>query len=484
MVRHPKGARPVFGASLQRRLLIGLLLPLICLAVVLGLGGAWFIHRVVEHANDRVLSGSTQAIAETLALDAGQISVDLPPAALGMLENADRDNVFYSVWHDRQLVTGYAELPPDPQSAVAGGEVSFRYGVVRGAPVRIAEIARLVPRLATPVYVQVAETLNTRQAQQQNMLAALAGVEVTLAAWVTLLAWLSLAWALDPLAALKREVEARAGAGAADFRPLPLARAPREVASFVSAFNALLAQLEASVETMRRFTADASHQMRTPLAVMRTRLDSLTRHRPDAPEGRAALADIEDAARGLGRILTQLIALARAEDLGEGPREAVAFDLAEVAAEVARERAPDAIRSGLDLAFERSQAPVPLSGEPFLVREILANLIDNAIRYNRPGGTVTVRVVDGQGEARLEIEDDGPGIAEAERERVFERFYRLARDQERDGSGLGLPIVRALAQRLGAEAALDSGAGGAGLKAVIRFPTARAQAPETAGADV
>ena len=472
MVRHPKGARPAFGPSLQRRLLIGLLLPLICLAVVLGLGGAWFIHRVVEHANDRVLSGSTQAIAETLALEDGQISLDLPPAALGMLENADRDNVFYSVWHDRQLVTGYAELPPDPPSAVTGGEVGFRYGVVRGAPVRIAQIARLVPRLASPVYVQVAETLNTRRAQQQNMQAALAGVEVTLVAWVTLLAWLSLAWALDPLAALKREVEARAGAGAADFRPLPLARAPREVASFVSAFNALLAQLEDSVETMRRFTADASHQMRTPLTVMRTRLDSLTRHRPDSPEGRAALADVEGAARGLGRILTQLIALARAEDLGEGPREAVAFDLAEIAAEVARERAPDAVRRGLDLAFERPQAGVPLSGEPFLAREILANLIDNAIRYNRPGGAVTVRVVAAPGETRLEVEDDGPGIAEAERERVFERFYRLGRDQARDGSGLGLPIVRALAQRMGAQAALDSGAGGAGLKAVIRFPAA------------
>jgi len=473
-------ARPAFAPSLRRRLLLVLLIPLVCLAMLLGAGGAWFIHQVVEHANDRVLSGSTQAIAETLALEDGELTVDLPPAALGMLENADRDNVFYSVWHDRQLVTGYAELPPGAPSPVEDASgVSFRYGVVRGDPVRIAQVARQVPRLATPVYVQVAETLRTREAQQQNMLAALGGVEVALVAWVALLVWLALSWGLDPLAELKREVEARVGAAAADFRPLPVSKAPREVAPFVSAFNVLLAQLEGSVETTRRFTADASHQMRTPLAVLRAHLDSLTRHSSESLEGRAALADIEGAVRTLGRLLTQLIALARAEDQGQDVRGGVAFDLVETVAEVARERAPDALKAGLELAFERPDAAVPLNGEPILVHEMVANLLDNAIRYNRPGGAVTIRVVQGAEGARLEVEDDGPGIPQPERERVFERFYRMTRDARRDGSGLGLPIVRALAQRLGAEVRLDVGRNGSGLKATIQFPvTAEAQPVE------
>lgn len=461
------------GPSLRRRLLVMLLAPLVALAVMLGAGGAWFIHRVVEHANDRVLSGSTQAIAETLALEDGELTVDLPPAALGMLENADRDNVFYSVWHDGSLVTGYAELPPGPASEGAGGSVGYRYGVVRGERVRIAQTQRLVPRIATPVYVQVAETLATRRAQQQNMLAGLAGIEVALVAWVVLLIWLALSWALSPLAELTHEIEARAGAGAADFRPLPLDRTPEEVAPVVTAFNALLARLEDAVGTIRRFTADASHQMRTPLAVLRTHLDSLTRHRSDTPEGRAALTDIEGAVRTLGQLLTQLIALARAEERGGEARAGEMFDLAAIAAEAARERAPDCLRAGVELAFEGPDRPAWLPGEPLLAHEMAANLLDNAIRYNRAGGAVTVRVMAGEDGTRLEVEDDGPGIPEAERDRVFERFYRLSRDARRVGSGLGLPIVRALAQRLGAEVRLEGGAGGRGLRAVIRFPSGR-----------
>jgi len=455
--------------SLRRRLLIVLLLPLVALALVLGVGGAWFIHRVVEHANDRVLSGSTQAIAETLALEDGQLTLDLPPSALGMLENADRDNVFYSVWNNGRLVTGYRELSPDPTAPEDTSGLSFRYGSVRGEPVRIAQTARLVPRLAAPVYVQVAETLNTRRALQTNMLIGLAGVEVALVAWVALLVWLALSWGLSPLSDLTREVQARAGAPSAAFQPLPLAHAPSEVAPFVGAFNTLLAQLEVATEMMRRFTADASHQMRTPLAVLRTHLNNLTHHSLDSDTGRAALADIMGAVRTLDRLLTQLIALARAEDQAPDPRAGLGFDLVEAAAEASRARVPDCLKAGLELAFESSEESLGVAGEPILVQEILANLLDNAIRYHRPGGQITVRVAAEPEAARLEVEDDGPGIPEDERERVFERFYRLRRDTKRDGSGLGLPIVRALAVRMGAALELETGSGGRGLKAVLRF---------------
>jgi two-component system sensor histidine kinase TctE len=221
---------------------------------------------------------------------------------------------------------------------------------------------------------------------------------------------------------------------------------------------------------MRRFTADASHQLRTPLAVLRMHLDLMRRRGALDAEDRSALADIEGAARRLERLLAQLIALARADDLAEaGAGRRSLADLAAVVAEIVAERVPGALATGIHLQFERPPRPVPIPGDAFLIGELAANLLDNAIRYNRARGTVLVRIVAGQGSARLEIEDDGPGIPPSERSRVFERFYRVGRKGAPEGSGLGLAIVRALADRLGARVELCDPAKGTGLLVLAHF---------------
>jgi two-component system sensor histidine kinase TctE len=244
---------------------------------------------------------------------------------------------------------------------------------------------------------------------------------------------------------------------------------PREALAPAVALNALLERLEQSIGAVRRFTADASHQMRTPLTVLRTHLGILQRRGIDTPEGRAALDDIEAATKRLERLLAQLIALARADEGGSAEDETEYVDLARVAAAVVAERVPQALAAGTDIQFEGPEVPVPIAANEVLTGEIVVNLLDNAIRYNRPGAPVVVRVAAADIGGRLEVEDEGPGIPASDRARVFERFYRIPRKGGPEGSGLGLAIVRALADRLGADVRLDDRKGGTGLLAIVHF---------------
>jgi two-component system sensor histidine kinase TctE len=210
--------------------------------------------------------------------------------------------------------------------------------------------------------------------------------------------------------------------------------------------------------------------MRTPLAVLRMHLDLMRRRGALGGEDRAALDDIEGAARRLERLLAQLIALARADDLaGSGAGRGSIADLAAIVAEVVAERVPGALAVGIHVQLERPHVPVLVPGDAFLIGELAANLLDNAIRYNPAGGTVLVRIVADDEGSRLEIEDEGPGIPPSERARVFERFYRINRRGGPEGSGLGLAIVRALADRLGARVALCDPAKGSGLLVLVQF---------------
>jgi two-component system sensor histidine kinase TctE len=170
----------------------------------------------------------------------------------------------------------------------------------------------------------------------------------------------------------------------------------------------------------------------------------------------------------LQHLLVQLISLARAEQQVGGHENEGTFDLVETSSSIARDRAADAIKAGIEISFECLKARDEVFGHAFLARELIANLIDNAIRYG--GSHTVIRICAKPG--TMEIEDDGRGIPVAERERVFERFYRLPRNTDQQGSGLGLSIVQALARRMGANVALESGHGGRGLKVVVHFKPA------------
>jgi two-component system sensor histidine kinase TctE len=454
--------------SLKRRLLLTLFLPLCVILFVLGASGAWLISLMVQGASDRVLSGSLQAISETLSMQEGNLTLDLPPSALGMLENSDRDNVYYSIRYRGNLITGYSELPAG-NSELPLEVVRFSDSTFHGIPIRVVTEAKLVPQLRSPVIVQVAETTKHRSSLANRMQTSLIAGELFLLGVIASLMFLAVTWGLRPLAILSKDVEARSNDEELDLAPLPMSSVPLEAAPLVSAFNHLLGHVEMSFQTLRRFSSDASHQLRAPLAVVRTHVELLGRQLEGTAEVRGTITDIHNGVKALQHLIVQLISLAKAERPNEEKDESVDFDLVECAAAAGRTYATLALARKMELSFEASSDSVMVLGNPFFAGEMIANLLDNAIRYGNPGGLIVARVAP----AVLEIEDDGPGIAEEDRERVFQRFFRLPQNADRSGSGLGLPIVQALGRRMGATIRLETPASGKGLRVVVRFRVAK-----------
>ena len=459
--------------SLRRTLLTNLVAPAIVLAVVLGIGGMVLIQRVVETTHDRLLDGSVLAIAERVGVEDGELTVDLPQVALGMLESQSHDNIYYSVTYQGELITGYKDLPLSGFDQLKAGETGHRDGAYRGKPVRIGAQARQVYGRPGLVLVAVAETVQARRAVEREMLTGLAVLEAGLIGLVACLGWYAVDRGLRPLGELKQEIDARGIQGGPNLSPLDLSRVPQEALAPALAVNSLLQRLDLAIELVRRFTADASHQMRTPLAILRTHLDLVRRLGSETPAGQSALNEVDNAINRLERLLRQLVTLARADEQNIAQPVVENVDLNEIAFNVLSERAPQAFARDIDVQFDRVDGRAMIAGNSVLIGELLANLIDNAIRYNRAGGMVLVRTVVEAAAACVKVEDTGPGIPEAHLARVFERFYRIPMTNGPEGSGLGLAIVKALSDRLGARIALSPGAEGKGLLVLVSFPLAK-----------
>jgi two-component system, OmpR family, sensor histidine kinase TctE len=430
--------------ALRTRLLAAMLVPLLGLAILLGLAGATLIADVVRRTNDRVLGGALGAIAETVEVERGEVTLDLPSAAFGMLENNERDNVYYRIAVGDQLLTGYADLPAPNMAALATGETRFRYARYRDQPIRIAEVKRSLPRIDAPVIVQLAETLDGRTALRRQLIIALLAGEILLVGVALILIRPALVWSLRPLSRLRDAVSSRDTRAAPDLSPLDAGPLPTELRPLADAFDHLLARLETATEGVRRFTADASHQMRTPLSVLKVQV-ALAR-RGEA----TALSEIADAAERLERLITQLLALARAEEAGTSP-PLEQVDLREVVVAVIQRRIAQAIEASVDVHLDAAEGTVVIASHRTLLFEILSNLLDNAIRYNRPGGMVAISFDASEHEVWISVADDGPGLPEEGLRRLGERFLRFENSAGQEGSGLGIPIVRSAAQRIGAE---------------------------------
>jgi len=256
-----------------------------------------------------------------------------------------------------------------------------------------------------------------------------------------LLVWFGLSRGLAPLATLQTLIRSRKPD---DLSPIDPTAAPEEISPLVASFNDLMARLAQNLRAQQRFLADAAHQMKTPLAGLRTQAELALRE-TDPDELRRTLRHIARSTERTTHLTNQLLALARAEHRTSSSHFQV-VDLASLARDVVRELVPGAIARGLDLGFEAGEGAVRILAAPLLIQELLKNLVDNAVRYTPAGGTITVRVREDNESALLEVEDTGPGIPEADRHRVFDRFYRVLGTNV-DGSGLGLAIVREIAQQ-------------------------------------
>jgi two-component system sensor histidine kinase TctE len=248
--------------------------------------------------------------------------------------------------------------------------------------------------------------------------------------------------------------------------PIPIdAEVPVEMVPLVHEINDLIGDLSASHRLNQRFVADAAHQLRTPLAALRVQLElALREHDPERHA--RAINDAVHVLTRMGHTLHQLLTLAKADEEASDTLPLVDIDL--IAREEVERRIDDAVSAGVDLGYSGTGEPIFIRGQEDLLREAVANLLDNALRYGGTGERVTVGVETNAPE--IYVEDEGPGIPEKERDRVRERFYRIAGTQG-DGCGLGLSIVEEIVRRHAGSLVLESGAGGAGLRARFIFPS-------------
>lgn len=461
---------------LRSHLLRWLLIPLFLLSLV---GFRVSYVRGLEQAHqayDRTLLGSALAMAERITVQDGKLSVDVPYAALEMLETGFQDRIFYRVTglDPPTAVTGYDDLPP-PAKLPALGKPVFYEASYRGEPVRQVALLRPLydPAVRGPVLIQVAETTGAREALSRKILRDSALFQLLLIGAAALLIGFGVRRGLAPLMRIRNEIRSR---DRADLTPIALRDAPREVAPLIEAINAHTERQRRLNEAQRRFISDASHQLKTPLTVLKTQAARALR-KSDPGEMRAIVQEIHDGTDATSRVIQQLLTLARSEP-GDGI-EMEPVDLAALARDSVFALLPQALEKAIDLGLEEA-GPLPMTGSPLLLQELVSNLVDNAIRYTPAGGHITARVVLEGGRPLLEVEDNGPGIPAAERAKVFDRFYRVP-GASAEGCGLGLPIVKEIAERHGAVVELADGAEGRGLLVRVRFPPAAERRPRPAG---
>jgi len=443
--------------SLRRRLVHALLWP----ALLAVLGGALAYRAAVEvvgSAYDASLLNLAEGAANNVHVEAGRALIDLPEEAEALLRTDRVDRIFFRVRSDAgEWIAGDRGLPP-PEPEGAQTSASYYEVVHAGVPVRGVRIHR--QRDGVGFYVTVAESRLKRERAVGRLLFGF-GVAAACAALAAMaIVRFAIPSGLKPLRQLAQALARR---HAHDLTPIDPGTVPAEIRALVGALNDLLGRVDGAMGAQRDFLQNAAHELRTPLATLQVQIDLLD----DAP-GPEALARLRRSVARTTRLANQLLVLARAESADRLMDTAAAVDLGALIDDMVEDWVGRADTARIDLGIERE--PVRLVGEPTLLRELVANLMDNALKYTPCGGRVTLRCATVDGHVRIEVEDSGPGIDPAWRARVFDRFMRLP-DSAGSGSGLGLAIVRDIVAAHRGEITLGEGADGHGLRVSVILPT-------------
>ena len=471
---------PAPRVSLRRHLLLGLLAPVLG---IVALGAALlyaFALEAADSAYDRTLLASAKAIGEQLHVqgDGAQahLASTVPYSALEAFEADNRSRLYYRVSGFRgEMVSGFADLPPPRPAGDAPNTfaalVHFYDERFRGEPVRMAVLLQPVagPEGHGMATIQVAETLQLRESLARSLLLRTLSQQAVLIAVIALVVVFVVQRATRPVRELGEHVRTRAET---DLSPLPepmTAAAPRELLPLVEATNGVMARLAHLLEHQKRFVRDASHQLRTPLAVLKAQVQSARRGDVDAG---TALAEIDHTVTRATELANQLLALAKVEQLRE-QGDAPVLDWAPVVRAVALDLSALVAAAQLDFELEMADVALAVRSHEWALRELTRNLLHNAIKQSPRGARLSVRLrVEGH-EVRLVVADGGPGIPAELRQRLFEPF---AAGGPRAGSGLGLAICREIVATLGGSIALinrEHDGRVEGLDASVRLPLAR-----------
>ena len=432
-------------SSLRKKLLVLLVPPLLILILIAS--SILFRFAIVEQrdAFDNALYDSAYSIYQLIQKSDDSIeNLSLPKNEKQFILNDQSDVIFYNVvGTDGKLLNGDSDGGLMPEIKEQTSNPNFRDGIVHNLKVRIVSTLVSIQKngVELPVYIQVAETLNKREALASNVLIDIIVPQLLLVLFTIIIIWFGVERGLQPLFDLQAAVSKRSYL---DLSSIEMPDVPTEVMILVNSVNSLMRQLESVLSAQNRFIADAAHQLRTPLAGAQAQLE-LALLESDPDQHQELLERVSTSMERLSHTITQLLSLARNQQDASHNMMMSRVNLNKIAQEVTTDMVPTAIKKGLDLGFEADTQSTIILGDSKRLKEMLYNLVDNALLYTPAGGKVTVKVQHEAGEIVLSVIDNGPGIPKSEREKVFERFHRVIGTGQ-EGSGLGLAIVMEIAQ--------------------------------------
>ena len=471
-----KKSTPDTQRSLFGEILDWMLAPLLFVWPVSIAVTHYFATTVADYPYDQGLREHVNAISRQIRFVSGKPELNLPPSIRTFLRADEIDSVyFHVVAPNGELLAGDTELPLAldlAKEAAESGEVYFRDDEFKGQDLRVAYL--FAGELDAPrehwLLIEVGETLEKRSQLSNKIIASVILPQFVIIPLAVVLVWFGLTRGLHPLTRLRDLIEARREE---DLSPIMAIRVPEELQPLTDAFNSMLKRMQRNMDAQRRFISDAAHQMRTPLTGLKMQAQLAAREE-DPQQLRYALQNISTSVDRASHLVNQLLTLARAEASGVSAQVMEPVELDRLLSEIVGEWVMVARERLIDIGFESSARAV-ISGNVFLLREMINNLLDNALRYTPESGRVTARSLGEHGQVVLEIEDSGIGISIDDARKVFDRFYRVDGTGV-EGSGLGLAIVREIAQLHRAEASLaphasdESGNRQQGAVARVVFP--------------
>ncbi|MDN5842783.1 MAG: sensor histidine kinase N-terminal domain-containing protein [Alcaligenaceae bacterium] len=429
--------------TLLSRILFWMIVPLFIMWSI-GIVITYFISQNIANAPyDRTLASHLKLLRHEVEQQRLHPGLVLSESANTILKGDDPQAA--TIWQildaNGRIVAGDAAIPTPENWAYDIDQVRYRNGRIDGKSIRIAYEWGGRDRNGVGFLTVVAEPGEERATLQQEILTGMLTPQLIILPLATMLAGLGLTQGLEPLSLLQEHMRKRKPS---DLSPIRDDLAPAEIVPLIAAMNNVLHRLEASIESQRRFVANAAHQLKTPLAGIRTQCELALREK-DPTKMTASLEQLQTGSQRATRLVNQLLALARAENLDHANAYAsAAFDLNELAETCTLDWVDKAIECGIDLGFDPAETPLPIFGSRIMINELLNNLIENALLYTQAGGRVTVRAEARDEQVLLHVVDSGPGIPEDLQARVFDRFFRVLGNQA-EGSGLGLAIVKEIA---------------------------------------
>ncbi|PPD37555.1 MAG: sensor histidine kinase [Methylomonas sp.] len=439
----------VKNKSLKTEILIRLIIPLIAFVTFETVLSYFVTLHYVNATYDRWLLDSARSLMQEIKIKETGTNIELPPAALEILTWDDQDKTYFKILSATKGLLAGDPVVPDAIALIADNQPCFYEAEINGKTVRVVAMVLNNPLTEDKIIISVAETVNKRQAMVADVLLADLGPQLVLVMIAGFYLLGALKRGLKPLNSLALQIARRSPR---DLSPIAEQEVFSEVKILTHTINDLLQRLAIAIDSQQRFVANAAHQLRTPLAGLKLQSERALRE-SDIGKMKPALEQIQSSADRASHTINQLLVLAKSA-VADSMNEFKNVNLSELVEQVCIEWVPKALQKSIEISFENSSKPLYILGDAVLIRELLSNLLDNAVLYGHHNGHIFVRLYHNPNPGLI-IEDDGKGIPEAEITKVTERFYRIA-GSAGDGCGLGLAIVKEIADLHQAQLILSS----------------------------